>query len=156
MSYLTVIPLADAKEFLRIDAGNTADDARIQSMINAACLTVEKETNHILFARDSEYLVKDGSVRVFDFPINSVSVPANDAYTKNESYLSSTYCPDDSDLDKMTLNVGYALAEDVPETLKELIYEYLDLFYYGNSKDGRKELSEYAKQIRDQHRRFVL
>jgi len=75
MSYLSVITLERAKNYLRVDLDFDTDDSEITSMINASCRYVEKRTNHILYARDITY---KGScqVKVYDYPINSiVTVP---------------------------------------------------------------------------------
>ena len=72
MAYLDVIPLADAKLYLRIDDDMNEDDNQITRMINASLSYIERYTNVMLFARDKEYRLIDGFVRVYDYPINSV------------------------------------------------------------------------------------
>jgi len=71
MSYLNVITLERAKNYLRVDLDFDTDDAEITSMISASCRYVEKRTNHILYARD---IVYNGTcqVKVYDYPINSI------------------------------------------------------------------------------------
>ena len=48
MSYLNVISLDQAKQYLRIDDELSADDAQIEQMIKGALSTLERRTN-ILF-----------------------------------------------------------------------------------------------------------
>ena len=64
MAYIDIIPLADAKVYLRIDDTLTEDDAQITRMINGALSYVERYTSHILYARDKEYRFIDGFVSV--------------------------------------------------------------------------------------------
>lgn len=87
MSYLTVIPLADAKTYLRIDDTQNETDAEITRMINAACSFVEKRSNYRFFAKDRQYVLSSGSARVYDYPINSdTTVPADIQKTVRHSY----------------------------------------------------------------------
>jgi len=51
MSYLSVISLERAKNYLRIDTTLTDDDAEITAMINGACSYIEKRTNLIFYPR---------------------------------------------------------------------------------------------------------
>ena len=47
MSYLSVITLERAKNYLRVDLDFDTDDAEITAMINGACSYIEKKTNLI-------------------------------------------------------------------------------------------------------------
>ena len=75
MSYLSVIPLANAKTYLRIDDTQNETDAEITGMINTACQYVEHVTNYLFFAREKVYYINSDCFKLFDFPINSVSEP---------------------------------------------------------------------------------
>ena len=75
MSYLTIITLADAKTYLRIDDTLTEDDANITRMINASLSQIEVLTNHILYVREKDYLFVECKVSVYDYTINSVTSP---------------------------------------------------------------------------------
>ena len=67
MAYLDIIPLADAKIYLRIDDDLTEDDAQITRMINVSLSYVERYTNVILFAKEKTYRLIDGCISVYDF-----------------------------------------------------------------------------------------
>ena len=71
MAYLDIIPLSDAKVYLRIDDDLTEDDNQITRMINASLSYIERYTNVILYDRDKEYRLINGCVRVYDYPVNS-------------------------------------------------------------------------------------
>ena len=49
MSYLNIISLEEAKNYLRVDIDLTEDDNQITAMIKSSLGFVEKHTNHILF-----------------------------------------------------------------------------------------------------------
>ena len=72
MSYLNVISLDQAKQYLRIDDELSADDAQIEQMIKGALSTLERRTNILFYARKKKYIFQDYSVKVYDYPINEV------------------------------------------------------------------------------------
>ena len=154
MTYLDIISLDDAKNYLRIDDTLTEDDASITRMIKSALLYVEKATNHIMFARDKNYTFVDGCCSVYDYPINvttlapDVRIDVKTLYT-NYAHHSALF---------FALNIGYLNSSDIPEGLIDVAYEIIDLYYYG-SKDGGtvgKKLSMLSKEVLAQHRRFIL
>ena len=152
MAYLDVITLADAKVYLRIDDTLTEDDTQITRMINAALSYVENYTNHILFARDKEYRLIDGCVRVYDNPINS-EVTA-DLISENKTLYTNYTLGITNDL--IELNVGYDVA-DIPQELIEAAYEIIDIYYYGKeSGKTMADLSPMSRQGLNQYKRFIL
>jgi hypothetical protein len=151
MAYIDVITLADAKLYLRVDDTLTEDDAQITRMINAALSYVENYTNHIVFARDKEFRLIDGCVRVYDYPINS-EVTA-DLISENKTLYTNYTLGSTNDL--ISLNVGYA--SDVPDELIEAAYEIIDIYYYGKeSGKTMADLSPMSRQGLDQYKRFIL
>ena len=152
MAYLDVITLADAKVYLRVDDTLTEDDTQITRMINAALSYVENYTNHILFARDKEYRLIDGCVRVYDNPINS-EVTA-DLISENKTLYTNYTLGITNDL--IELNVGYDVA-DIPQELVEAAYEIIDIYYYGKeSGKTMADLSPMSRQGLNQYKRFIL
>ncbi len=154
MAYLDVIPLATAKEYLKVDVGFSADDNQITRMISSALRKIEKQTQHISYARDESYLVKNGSAIVWDYPINSVVDPAE--YTEEVNYLNTCYDFGSADVEFVTLNVGYADPNDFPEELKDAALEMIDAMYYANSDDRKKDISQLAKDSINENRRFII
>ena len=71
MSYLDVITLQQAKDYLRVDSEDS--DAEITRMIKSALSLMEKQTNIILYDRNKTYIYHNGVVRVYDYPINSTT-----------------------------------------------------------------------------------
>jgi len=149
MAYIDVITLARAKNYLRIDSGLTDDDAEITSMINASLRYIEKRTNHIMFAREATYTGKC-QVKVYDYPINSIT-------TEPEPFVVyfSTYAVY-PDVKTVNLNVGYALASDVPDELKQAALQMIKVWYYESEKQVNSTLiPESVKECIDIYRRFL-
>ena len=148
MSYLSVITLERAKNYLRLDLDFDADDSEITSMINAACRYVEKRTNHILYTRD---IVYNGScqVKVYDYPINSI---VTDPAPFKVDFAMFTVYPDVKDVE---LNVGYGVNE-VPEDLIQAMLQMLHVFYYESEKQFNSTLiPESVKEMLDVNKRFL-
>lgn len=148
MSYLTVISLETAKKYLRIDNDLTEDDELITSMIKAACLYVEKRTNHILFARNITY---NGAcqVLVYDYPINSVVTIPDPFLLKRALY---TIYPD---VKEVELNVGYAEGA-VPDDLIQPMLQMIKVWYYESEKQVNSTLiPESVKEALDLNKRFL-
>ena len=148
MSYLSVITLERAKNYLRVDLDFDTDDAEITSMINASCRYVEKRTNHILYARD---IVYNGScqVKVYDYPINSiVTVPTP---FKVDFAMFTVY----PDVKEVELNVGHG-NDEVPDDLIQAIMQMLHVFYYESEKQFNSTLiPESVKEMLDVNKRFL-
>lgn len=148
MSYIQVITLQRAKNYLRVDETLTEDDAEITSMINAACRYIEKRTNHILYARD---IIYDGScqVKVYDFPINSIITDPIPIGLKRSLY---TIYPD---VISIELNVGYTV-DTVPDDLIEAMLQIISVWYYDSEKQVKMSLiPESVKAVVDLYRRFL-
>ena len=154
MAYIDIITLADAKVYLRIDDTLTEDDTQITRMINAALSYVENYTNHVLFAKDKEYRLIDGCIRVYDYPINS-EVTA-DLISENKTLYTNYTLGSTNDL--ITLNVGYMLPADVPQELVEVAYEIIESLYYekDTNKSINSRMSTISQMMLDQYKRFIL
>ena len=150
MAYLDIIPLADAKVYLRVDDTLTEDDANITRMIKSALSRVEVMTNIYLFERDKEYVFDDRTVLVYDYPINTLVSPT-DAVVSDKT-LYSIYCALTSDDLTLTLNIGYTDVSDIPIDLIEVAYEMIDIMYYAKEN----KLSMMSKNTIDNYRRFII
>ena len=154
MAYLDVITLADAKVYLRIDDDLTEDDNQITRMIRASLSYIENYTNYILFARDKEYRLIDGCVRVYDFPINSeVTLELE---TENKTLYTNYSLGYTNDL--ITLNVGYVDPAEIPQDLIEVAYEIIELMYYEKetNKSHLNSLSSLSHVTLNQYKRFII
>jgi hypothetical protein len=148
MSYLTVISLARAKDYLRIDSDLTDDDAEITSMINASLRYVENRTNHILYPRDKTY-TGACQVKVYDYPINSI---VTNPSPWSVPFSLFTVFPD---VKTVTLNVGYAI-NTVPDDLIQPALQMLKVWYYESEKQVNSTLiPESVKEALDVNRRFL-
>jgi len=148
MSYLSVITLERAKNYLRIDPDLTEDDAEITSMINASLRYVEQRTRHFMYARDVVY---NGScqVKVYDYPINSVVTdPAPWSLTRTMY----TIFPD---VKTVTLNVGY-LADEVPDIFIQSALQMIKVWYYESEKQVNSQMIPISvTEALDVEKRFI-
>lgn len=157
MSYLNIISLAQAKVSLRVDDTLTEDDTNITRMINSAFTYIEKYTDVIVFARDIDYDVRDGLLKLYQFPINT-DLTALTGYTYEKKGLFTNFCEDNGDTAVLTLNMGYDDVVNVPQDIVEAAYELIDIYYSG-SKDGKndkKELSPITMNTLNQYKRFWI
>ena len=148
MSYLSVITLERAKNYLRVDLDFDADDSEITSMISAACRYIEKRINHILYARD---IIYKGScqVKVYDYPINSI---VTDPAPFKVDFAMFTVFPD---VKEVELNVGYG-TDEVPDDLIQAMLQMIKVFYYESEKQFNSTLiPESVKEVIDLYKRFL-
>jgi len=158
MAYIDVIPLATAKTHLRVDETLTADNDAITRMIKTALSYVERQTNILVYQRSQTYLMVDGCVYVYDYPIDSVDVPTDyddDDTIEKTTYNIYNYGSETTDL---TLTVGYLDPADVPPDLIDVALEIIDLLYYSHEtgKTIAKDLSEMSREILFSNKRFIL
>lgn len=156
MSYILVTPLAEAKNFLRVDDTLTEDDNRITLMINAAWEYIESYTNILVYARSKTYKAIDGCIRIYDYPINSYTTPVEADLTITEKTLYKTINYGGTTFDLIT-NVGILLPVNVGSDLKMVAEEIIDLMYYdkGDGKSIDNKLSMLSKNILDRNKRFL-
>lgn len=149
MAYTDVITLERAKNYLRIDPDLTEDDADITSMINASLRYVEQRTRHFMYARD---IVYNGNcqVKVYDYPINSiVTDPAPWSLTRTMY----TIFPDAK---TVTLNVGYATPEEVPDIFIQSALQIIKVWYYESEKQVNSQMIPISvTEALDVEKRFI-
>jgi hypothetical protein len=148
MSYLNVISLERAKNYLRIDLDLNEDDTDIISMINAACRYIEKRTNHIFFIQDKIYKGV-AQVKVFDFPINTVNTLPIPYFVERSTY---TIYPD---VLEVSLNVGYD-TNDVPDELIQACLQMIKVWYFESEKQSNTLLIPMSvNEVIDINTRFL-
>ena len=150
MAFIDVLTLAEAKQYLRVDDSFTADDSLITLLINVAGDYIEKHTNHLLYVREKTYKLFDGCVRVYDYPINSVTSPTDVGSDELSLYTLYEYSSGD-----LVLNVGYDVA-DVPPMLKAKMFEVIDAMYNGNENASITNVNPAIFKSISQYRRFTL
>ena len=115
--------------------------------------SLENHTNYILFARDKDFRLINGCVRVYDYPINSEVT--TDLESENKTLYTIYTLGTDNDL--ITLNVGYVNVSDIPTELIDVAYEILDIYYYGKeSGKTMADISPLNKEALNQYKRFIL
>ena len=146
MAYIDVLTLAQAKTFLRIDDTLSDDDAQITQMIKSALSTIERRTNVLVYARSKSYLFQDYEVRVYDFPINSLTSPSDIYTTNNKANL------------KLVLNVGYANPLDVPSELIDAALQLVKYMYYEAETNtaSKGNIPYWIQEMINQHKRFII
>lgn len=149
MSYINIIPLQDARVYLRIDDTLTQDNEAITRMINASLAKIEQMTNVHLIAKSKEYIFDDLKATVYDYPINSLTSPTTATVVEKTQYSVYTAALK-TDL-KLVLNVGYTQVSDVPKDLIEVAYEMIDIMYYNKEN----KLSNLSQATLDAYRRFI-
>ena len=157
MAYTDIISLSEAKNYLRVDDTLTEDDNSITRMINAALRYVENYTDILVFNRDVTYLVKEGVLQLYQYPINTDLDTLTD-YTYQRKSKYTNICADNTDTVDLTLNMGYTDTTDVPQELLEVAFEMIDLYYYGE-KDGKpiaKKLSSLSIDALNSNKRFWI
>lgn len=154
MAYIDVITLSDAKIYLRIDDTLSEDDTQITRMINASLGYIERYTNVYVFARDKTFVIVNNCIRIYAAPVNDLVSPID-----AESVIKTLYTTYTTDLDEdvLTLNVGYVDPVDVPDELKEIALEMIDLMYYEHEtgKSFTKDISSLSREILNSYKRFL-
>jgi len=147
MSYISVIPMATAKNHLRVDLDFTRDDDAIERMIESALELVEQNTSHILYARDKTYyrLVDNDRIVVFDYPINSYDTDITALnYSLRKEFVA----------DEITISVGYLLPADVPSPLIEAALMIIENWYY--EAENKTDIPERANTILFNYKRCIV
>lgn len=151
MSYLDILPLAEIKNYLRLDDDFTDDDQAIQRMAESTFGYISKQTNHIFTPTDKVYS-NDlyGNVDVYDYPINTTVFPDDLTPLYYGDRVSFCY------YGLVNLNVGYLTRADVPSELIEACLIIIDAFYYAaEKKSDMSVIPQSAKDIIHTHRRFI-
>lgn len=142
-----MITQAEINLYLRLDAPVDADvQAEVDSMVAGAIAYLEKKTGYIWAARDQDYLVDaDGFFRVYDYPINTDLAASTWTYKNRHGY--TWICA--GDVDTITLNVGYTVAADLPEPIRQAALELVSYWYYQSEQQGASEGARRANMIPD-------
>lgn len=148
MAYTDVISLSNAKDSLGVD--DTSRDTEITRMINSAFKYFEKRTNIICTPQDKTYVISDGCVKVYDYPINTLDTALAETVSRVLKPLCSVYTDDDSDNTTLTLNVG---SETVDSDIKEIILMLIEHYF---QEGERSKLPEYLVEMININRRFIL
>jgi len=145
MSYLNVISVSNAKDYLGVD--DTSRDAEIERMIVSALKYLEKRTNIIMMPFDKKYIVNNGCIRIYDYPINTLEA---DLPTGVRRTIKRNYSIYYTSADTITLNVG----NDAPDSdILEAAFMLID--HYFNEGD-RMAVPKSVEDIININRRFII
>jgi len=155
MSYLNVITLEQAKQYLRVDEDLSDDDSQIEQMIKSALSTLERRTNILFYARDKKYILQDYCVKVYDYPINSV-VSTFDVDTDQKT-LFTNYQTNTGD-NEIVLNVGFNNTDNIPFELVDCALQYIKYLYYEaeTNKANKGDLPTWLNDMINQNKRFIF
>ena len=159
MAYTDILSLAQAKIYLRVDDSNTADDADITAMLNAAFEYIEDYTGHIMESGNRTYVLVDAKARVYDTPITALVSPATAVATAKSLY--TAYQNTDPTETVLTLTVGYASAADIPKPLLIAVREIIAAWYYDQDANDTQDspkglLSQKTISILNRYKRFII
>ena len=153
MTYNEVIPLAEVKNYLRIDDDFLEDDLAIERMVRSALQFIEKRTNHIFESKtDVEYFVSptqyNGFIDVYDFPFTYTGDVINLKYANKVRFKADSVVLD---------SVGYQNRESIPDALIDAALQMIKVFFYEGEKQSNTTLiPENVHQILGAYRRFII
>lgn len=153
MTYNEVLPLAEVKNYLRIDDDFTEDDTAIERMVRSALQFIEKRTNHIFQLQTDVELIGSPTkcsdyIDVYDYPITYTGDVIKLNYANKTRFKADTVVLD---------SVGYANREDVPDALIEAALQMIKVWYFEAEKQSNTTLiPENVHQILGAYRRFTI
>ena len=159
MAYIDVLPLAEAKEYLRIDTNVAEDDAFITDLIEASLQYIEETTNVRVVQQATRKYAIDSSrtVRVYDTPINAVpTLTVDEDYTRTDKANYTLFEIWDGDLDELTVDVGYAVASNVPTWVKPIALAIIQHWYNDIEEDRGEYIPKRVEGALRRHKRFIL
>jgi hypothetical protein len=146
MTYLDIISVETAKEYLKIDASQSDTDLEITGMINSACAYIEARTGWIFFSRAKQYF-GDSFVVVYDYPINT---PPDGSTKKTQYSIIPTIAGE------VTLNVGVTTKEELPEPLLNCALQIVNFWFYDKETNGSENsIPNFVASNIDTYRRFI-
>lgn len=151
MTYNEILPLAEVKNYLRVDDDFIDDDLAIERMVRSALMFIEQRTNHILQLRENQTYHRDENYRyldVFDYPLVYSGDEQNLVYANKSRF----------DANSVTFDfVGYASREEVPDALIDAALQMIKVWYFEAEKQANTTLlPQSVEQILGAYRRFTL
>ncbi|MFM2204478.1 MAG: Flavobacterium phage 11b [Bacteroidota bacterium] len=151
-NYTDVISLQTAKNYLKIDVGETATDNEILGMINSALSYIEKRTNHIFKTRDKVYY-KDCAlvqqVKVYDYPIDNTVTLLDITYKPNYAIVPTIN-------DYVTVTCGYTNFDDIPSELIDCALQLINFWFYNQeTRNAQNSIPDFIGNNIDVNRRFI-
>lgn len=145
MSYLNVVSLSTAKEYLGVD--DNSRDAEISRIVAAAFQYLERVTNIHVVPKDRTYPIVNGCARVYDYPLNTSEFPNSSTLTVKNTFS----LIEDNELSLITLNVGYD--GNVPEEVVEVGLNIIETLFEGQSL---KDLPAFVSEMLHDLKRHII
>ena len=153
MTYNEFLPLAEVKNYLRVDDDFTEDDDAIERMVRSALGFIEKRTNHIFQGKtNAEYFGSPTKcsdfLDIYDYPFTYSGDAIRLDYANKVRFKA----------DKITFDsVGYQNREDVPDALIDAALQMIKCFYFEAEKQSNTSLvPDNVMQIIGAYRRFTV
>ena len=150
MTYNEILPLAEVKNYLRVDEDFTEDDSAIERMVRSALGFIEQRTNHVFQLReDVEYFRTDTRfLDVYDFPLIYSGDLIKLAYSNKVRF----------DADSVTFDsVGYLTRDEVPDALIDAALQMIKVWFFESEKQANTTLvPDNVSQILAAYRRFTV
>jgi len=150
MTYNEILPLAEVKNYLRVDDDFTEDDAAIERMVRSALGFIEQRTNHIFQLRANvEYFRNERQyLDIYDTPLTYSGDLTKLTYSNKVRF----------DADSVTIDsVGYADRSAVPDALIDAALQMIKVFFYEGEKQANTTLiPDAVHQILAAYRRFTI
>jgi hypothetical protein len=148
-SYANIIPLTQAKNYLKIDELQTETDDEITTMIKSALSFIEKRTGHIFVTKNKTYYscALTSSVIVYDCPIISDN-------TEIQYRATNAIVPTVNG--SVILEVGYTDFDDIPSELIDAALQLIKVWFYESETQSNSTLIPLSvMQAIDVNRRYV-
>lgn len=149
--YTDVISLNDAKIYLGVDDASRNDE--ITRIIGSALSWLEKKTNIIVIDGDRSYRLKDGCVRVYDFPINTLEADLASTQSVEVYSTYSVYTDTNTENKTITLDVGHGTLTSVPNEWIECGYALIECLFEGGKLS---DLPDTIKMMVNSLKRFII
>lgn len=150
MTYNEILPLAEVKNYLRLDDDFTEDDTAIERMVRSALGFIEMRTNHIFQSKSNVDYHRSNQLYldIYDYPITYTGDHTALTYSNKVRF----------DADSVTIDtVGYASRADVPDALIDAALQMIKCFYYESEKQVNTTLvPDNVHQILAAYRRFTI
>jgi hypothetical protein len=134
MSALDVISIQQAKDWLQIDQSYVLADAEIEACIVAAVDWVERKTDYKLYARNEVFTSNGCEIITYSYPVNDVTAEEGSVAVSVGVYTSSAKTVISASKGvKVTVNVGYANVNEIPQSLVMAVRKLIT--YFNENRD---------------------
>lgn len=150
MTYNEILPLAEVKNYLRIDDDFADDNTAIERMVRSALGFIEQRTNHIFQLRENVEYFRNGYryLDIYDYPLTYTGDVTKLNYANKVRF----------DADSVEIDsVGYATRASIPDALIDAALQMIKVWYFESEKQANTTLvPDNVHQILAAYRRFTI